>query len=424
MKRALLLHNSCSGDDDLSSLRNEVLPGCLELRSNLPGSKRLATTWIERSGCCVSIGQWLREKHKERTTQEAGDISHSRRADDRNAAWYTAFYFLAEHVRQATDGAINYKQLYALVGSKGRYINHTNPTVRKRTAGTLSRIIHTKRYVEDMQNAYGEDSSVFNCAAENVCACIRDRRSNSEFDVSRWIVDVCWPDVRAGLVNEAGEWRRELDLFRLDYEMSMLFGSCRSGEDAVDDGCEALLASFDGKSAAKRAESMLSALFHAIAFGCLETGVARALVDGRRLDATPGERCLDASSTEGCSGVDGTRACLIRFANSRRAVLSGFWTVSKDEPFEIGRYSDCSAIELSGEVSRVHCRIKWERESWFIEDAGSRNGGKVYRSGTCVCEARGGADATFPLEFGDVIELPDGSTYLFAAMGDSCQVAL
>ena len=188
---------------------------------------------------------------------------------------------------------------------------------------------------------------------------------------------------------------------------------------------EASLSSPSGEeSAVECAESMLSALFHVIAFGCLETGMARALVDGRRSAAASAEMRSDGSSDKVCSGVEAARACLMRFAGSGYALLSGFWLVPRDKPFEIGRYSDCQAIEPSGEVSRVHCRIKWENESWLIEDVGSRNGGKVYRDGTCVCEAHGEADTAFPLKFGDVIKLPGGSTYLFAAMSDSCQVAL
>ncbi len=367
----------------------------------------------------VLVGQGFEQSEVPRT-QEPGNSERPNGADEKSGAWYTAFYHLANCIRQITDGALNYKRLYALMGSKGRYINHSNPMVRKRTAGTLSRLIHTKRYVLDMRDAYAEDQSVFDMAASCVCATVREAQVHEpgEFDLAGWIIDVCWPAVRTGLINEASEWRRGLDLLRLDREMELLFEAYRDGRP-------------DGESV-ETAESLLSAILYIIAFDYLDVSRSRALVDAGAVDALTSER----STFSGGSFTDGvlacasapdcgaSRACLMRFVDQTCAMLSGFWEISRNEPFTIGRYTDCQAIELSGEVSRVHCRIAWEDGSWRIRDAESRKGGKVFRGGKCVLDAPGGFDASFGLEYGDVLVLPNGSTYLFAAMGAATQMAV
>ena len=317
--------------------------------------------------------------------------------DNKSAAWYTAFYYLAEHVREATLGAVNHKGLYAFIGPKGRYINHSNPMVRKRTAGTLSRIVHTKRYAQDMRNAYLEDDVVFEKASKSICEALRAAQGFNDVELREWIVGTCWPDVRCGLVNEAGEWRHELNPSRLDCEMSMLFASCqRSCEEA--DSAEA---------ASREAERAFSAMLHVMAFDHLEATQVRLLVDqGYFGTASFGERLA----------AEDKPVYLIRFADSSRAVFSGIWRVSKDRPFVIGRYTDCDAFELSEKVSRVHCQVLWKNGIWYLEDLGSRNGSLVHREDARfhVAKADGAADS-FRLEFGDAIELPDDSVYSFVA---------
>ena len=303
------------------------------------------------------------------------------------AAWFTAFYCLADCMRKATHGAVNHKSLYALVSSNDRYVNHENPMVRKRTAGALSRIVHSKRYMLDMQEAYARDETVFDRAALRVCSAIRDKRSLDDVGFKEWLISKCWPDVRQGLINESGEWRRDLNLFRLDCEMSMLFESGRSSDEGACSG-----------------ESLLSAIFYAIAFGHLDEEAAHLLVD----QGFAGRIRQD----EGLSG--GIRASLVRFSDSSWKVLSGFWVIDGGKPFTIGRYTDCDAIELSQEVSRVHCHIRRCDDAWLLEVENPKGGGQVHRNGMSAHDL--GADdskSVFQLE----ITLPGGSVFLFSFTG-------
>lgn len=353
-------------------------------------------------------------------------------ASEKSAAWSTAFFFLAEHLRDITDGALNHKKLYALVSSKGRFINHSNPTVRKRTAGTLSRIIHTRRYMQDMRDAYCDDVGTFDHAAGRVCAEIREAQHDDGFDLVNWLIEKCWPDVRRGLVSEAGEWRDELDLFRLDYEMSMLFDYCRKG--AVGDALNGVFPAGGTRSAGYSGEAdvaamLLSAMLYAIAFGHLDVGWSRAFIDGHQRGGSPFEERIEGAllqdnllrSAEGASMP--VRACLVRFTDSTRARLSGFWAISEEEVFAIGRYTDCQAIELSREVSRIHCRILYKDGAWLLEDAGSRNGCRVHRDGARLrVTSDEDAEHVLSLQFGDDIELPGGSTYAFTSTCDHAQL--
>lgn len=76
------------------------------------------------------------------------------------SSWDSAFYRFAEGIRSLSRGAINYKILYALVGTNGRYVNHSNALVRKRTAAAFSRLIHSSRYADDLRESYHRDDEV------------------------------------------------------------------------------------------------------------------------------------------------------------------------------------------------------------------------------------------------------------------------
>jgi len=269
--------------------------------------------------------------------------------------------------------------------------------VRRRTAGTLSRIVHTSRYAQDMRNAYMQDAEIFDRASADICEALCTTSGFEGDELREWLVDTCWPDVRHGLVNEAGEWRHELNLHRVDCEMSMLFASCQRLCEEAD----------SPEAAIRQAERAFSAMLYVMAFDHLEATQVRLLVDqGYFGTASFGERLA----------AEDKPVYLIRFADSSRAVFSGIWRVSKDRPFVIGRYTDCDAFELSEKVSRVHCQVLWKNGVWYLEDLGSRNGSLVHREDARfhVAKADGAADS-FRLEFGDAIELPDDSVYSFVA---------
>lgn len=81
--------------------------------------------------------------------------------------WHTALYYFAEHIRSLSRGRVNHKVLYSYLGTNGHYINHDNPTIRKRTAAVLSRLVHSRRYVEDFRASYERNPQVFDDAARS-----------------------------------------------------------------------------------------------------------------------------------------------------------------------------------------------------------------------------------------------------------------
>ena len=407
----------------------------------------------------------------------AGEDASKRGSNGKSPAWYTAFYYLAEHFREITNGVLNHKIVYSLVSTEERYINHINPRVRKGAAGALSRIVHSRAYVQHMRDAFQRDESTFYEASKQICAIMKHELGFDDTQLSCWLAKTCWPDVRQGLANETEDWRRDLDTLRLDCEMQMLLDSCFGGS---AEGRAGDLGTGPGQHASKSAdccaEQLLSTILYVMAFGHLPVSLARKLVDAqpagkplpmpaRRSICEPGlgdgvndgasvalgvldaagancdhsaaletldadanddepvmSETLDATDKNASNPAVGcTRACVVRFSNPSRTMLSGFWEIPNGGSFSIGRYTDCNAIELSPAVSRVHCVICCENGIWRLRSADPSCEVQVRRNGKLVAawgnaEAEGGPTCDFPLEFGDEVELPSGSVYLFAAM--------
>lgn len=319
--------------------------------------------------------------------------------EGRSREWHTAFYYLAEHVRFLTDDAINHKGLYALVGVDGRYMNHDNPLVRKRTAGALSRIVHSKRYVQDMQKRYMQTNAVFNVAATELIHDIELAGVLHGAELTGYLKDACWPDVRRGLENEGLSWRGDLNMVRIDQEISVLFSE--AGEaDPLDETTELILAS----------------ILHIVAFGSLDYSFARSLID---------RRPTGALSADANCGLSSSRAFLIKFTDKNRSMILGAWVISQDRLFSIGRYTDCDVVEVDQGLSRIHCCIYWKSGIWWFEDMGSRNGSQVLRNSEDVVfdSSTDGSRVPFELHHGDQVVLSGLSTYWFGAVADDSAYA-
>ena len=333
------------------------------------------------------------------TVDNADNVETAEQSFDvvgKGRGWHTAFYYLAEHVRLMTDGAVNHKALYALVGTDGRYFNHDNPLVRKRTAGALSRVVHSARYAQEMRTAYTRDAGIFRRAALEVCAQVGYARSYDDADTLRYICEKLWPDVRRGLENEKQEWRAELDLFRIDQEISALFANgARTSE----------LAMYDDASVASLT---LAGIFHVVAFGHLDFLFARQLVD----EVPTGVLSPEVEIEQGTPG-----ACLVKFVDPERSAFVDMWTVPYDRPLRVGRYTDCDVVEGDPGLSRLHCYIYRKGGVWYFEDVGSSNGSRVVRNGEDVYDTKeDGAHLPFPLQFGDMVILAERACYWFGAM--------
>lgn len=309
--------------------------------------------------------------------------------------WDSAFYRFAESIRDLTCGGCNHKHIYALVGTRGRYINHTNPIVRKRTAAALSRLMHSSRYAADMRKGYADDSSVFSRAAASLIDMLRNATDLDDAGLFDFVLHTSWPELLRGLESErrAG---REIDPLRMACESREVV---RWGEQQAACGRAPLA-------------ELLAACFRTMAFGCLDDRFARTLCSRTPQELQEPPDAGDERAQDG--------ACLIRVGDGGGPCVLGVWCVDADRPFSIGRFSSCDAIEADPVVSRLHCRVFMLDDTWFLEDGGSTHGTRVLRDAggglACVFDSgEGDGPRTFPLEFGDRIVLAGRSTYWFCA---------
>lgn len=322
----------------------------------------------------------------------------------RGFGWDSAFFRFAESVRTLTRGTVNYKFVYALVGVSGRYVNHASPIVRKRTAASLSRLMHSSRYATDLRESYQQDGSVFARAAHELAARARRAQSTNDAALVEAFIGSIWEEIRQGLVSEQ-LGGRDISLARVERETTALRAWVRV------------------QLASDRAplDELIAACFHMMAFGHLDERFARSLCSRTPVSMEGmGARPI-------CPRAD--EACLIRTRPEGAAPVSGVWRLSADHPFSIGRYTDCDAIEVDPLISRVHCRVYRIGDAWYVEDSGSRYGTRVLR-GTgpgflpAVFDSRkpdastGRGLATCRLEFGDCIELSGRVVYWFRSIDE------
>lgn len=308
--------------------------------------------------------------------------------------WYTAFYRYAEYLRLLTNGAVNHKSLYSLVGLNGRYVSSDNPQIRKRCASNLSRLLHSTRYAADFRESYANAPDVFVLGASQLAASLLDVTGMDEAALVSDLIEQGFPQLRAGLLSEISDGRIEVTAARLDGEMELLRNWVDQQVSSDASGC--LLA-------------VLTSFFFIMAFGHLEEGFANMLVD-----ASP---TAVLTSEDDSAAAPSLRACVMRAVESNPASIENMWAIGEEGSFCIGRYVDCDAIETNGLVSRRHCRIFRQGDAWYVRDEGSRFGTAVHRGGVSVWESGvAGAPECFPLAFGDCLVLAGQVYYWFVSL--------
>lgn len=308
--------------------------------------------------------------------------------------WYTAFYRFAEYLRLLTDGAINHKSLYALVGLNGRYINSENALIRKRNAATLSRLLHSSRYAADFRERHDADPQVFDVAARRLAQGLVVATDYSESDLVKRIVSQGMEQLRLGLLAEGADGRSEVNGPRLISEMTLL--ESWSADQVRLDPAACL-------------RDVLKSCFSLLTYGHLEDDFAKMLVDASPTDVLADE--------EGDAAPVSLRACVMRAVESDPSSIENMWAIGDEGAFLIGRYVDCDAIETNGRVSRRHCRIFRQGDCWYVQDEDSRYGTAVRRNGQLVWESGtpGGLER-FPLAFGDCLVLAGEVHYWFVSL--------
>ena len=329
------------------------------------------------------------------------DTNEKSKEAPKNPGWYTAFYRYAEYLRLLTQGALNHKTLYAYIGLNARYVNNQNPLLRKRSAGGLSRLLHSSRYAADFQESLRKDPDIFQKAAGNLAL---DLLRTTEYDqaqlVAMLLKEGC-DHVRAGLLAEIPLGRIDVSIARFDGDRELLrTWAC---EQVVCDADVCL-------------QTVLCSLFYFMAFGHLEEHFANELVD-----ASP----TDILASESNSEVDvSLRACVLRAVDNSPASIENMWVIGAEESFLIGRYVDCDAVEVDGLISRKHCRIFRKQGIWYIYDEGSRYGTAVHRDGQVVWDSKAKTNSgkrsdmpeCFPLTFGDCLVLAGRIHYWFVSL--------
>ena len=344
----------------------------------------------------------------------------------KSPGWYTAFYRYAEYVRALTHGALNHKHLYAYVGTSGRYVNSKNAALRKRTASGLSHLLHSPRYAADFRESLRNNPQIFQVAAANLAQdLLRETGLSQELLVSQLLRDG-YAQVRAGLVAEIPEGRIEVSIARLDGEMELLRTWTREqlaagGEVGAAGASVAAAATKAGAATAETAgeagaaaettclQAVLSSFFYILTFGHLEESFANSLVDGSPTDML--------ATSENEQAVTNLRACVMRAVDNNPAAIENMWAISQGGPFCIGRYVDCDAVETNGLVSRRHCSIFRQGDTWYVRDEGSRYGTALHRGGQVLWNSKdANAPQQFPLAFGDCLVLAGRVHYWFVSL--------
>ena len=356
----------------------------------------------------------------------------------KSPGWYTAFYRYAEYVRALTHGTVNHKHLYAYVGTSGRYVNSKNAALRKRTASGLSHLLHSPRYAADFRESLRNNPQIFQVAAVNLAQdLLRETGLSQELLVSQLLRDG-YAQVRAGLVAEIPEGRIEVSIARLDGEMELLRTWAREQLAAGEEGDAAGVGAAAGETGAAGAagagvaaaareassaaadeagaaaettclQAVLSSFFYILAFGHLEESFANSLVDGSPTDML--------ATSENEQAATSLRACVMRAVDNNPAAIENMWAISQGGPFCIGRYVDCDAVETNGLVSRRHCSIFRQGDTWYVRDEGSRYGTALHRGGQVLWNSKDAqAPQQFPLAFGDCLVLAGRVHYWFVSL--------
>lgn len=330
--------------------------------------------------------------------REARNSANDRKPQTgKKSGWSTALYLFAENVRALTGGRFNYKMLYDCIGTDGKLINHANPLVRKRTAATLSRLMHSLRYVDDLQDSFAENPARMDEAASRIAQALREAGWDDGALIEHFSVET-WREVERGLGSEASAGRRDTNLTRIRREMPLLFAHCRI---------------LHGRGVGGALETLLSSYLHLLAFGRVNEGLVNTLVEETPL--------LDPASfaDEEAGAEEGRYAFLVRFSGEGRRRIAGWWPVDPARPFTIGRYTDCDAIETDPFVSRLHCRVLLADGAWAVEDAGSTHGTRVFDSDDrLLFDSARSDERRCEIRFGSFIELAGRVRYWFGSLRD------
>lgn len=341
---------------------------------------------------------------------------------EKQRGWYTAFYYFAEHIRILTNGAVNHKQTYSYVGENPQYINNDNPTIRKRTAAALSRLMHSSKYAEEMRSQHRDNPGVFADAATILSRSIQEKGSFGTDELYAYFRDVVWSDIEIGLENERDSGRAELNMKQLDLEMTafmrqdlnsimQLTANDNSPDPRAADSSTLAFARM-GVMPPRYCESIIATILYVMAYGHLDKELMHSLTDKTPTMSFEPVKANLPDPTE--------RVCIVRLGNMSSYSVGGIWEIDPEETFTIGRYTDCNAIDADPSISRLHCKIYREEDEWILEDMGSSNGTRVIgKDGELLYDSQvqGSHDKT-TIHMGDRILLAKAICFWFGALNE------
>ena len=366
-----------------------------------------------------------------------------RSIEQKHSSWYSACYAYAEGIRHLTNGGINNKRFYALVGSYASRVTSYERSTRKNAASSVSHALHSSGYVQEIKDRVAAEPNLFANAAKTLCEEIQRAQKFSCESAIAYVRQDLWREILCGLENEAGDGRTDISLKKIESEWAHLMfllnqgasetscneSVCGLGETAWsatastpaevannETSCTFLeKACDDGASNTEcvQLQLVLEQLFNFITFGCLDAQFAKALVD-----LTPTELLSESDIlTSELKDAKTTQACLMKTDLDDASRIKNMWTISSNEAFVIGRYTSCSCIEMNKNVSRNHCQITYAGNAWFLTDLGSKAGSVVERDGVVVWDStQEPPHSSFKLEYGDNIVLAKSVRYWFVSV--------
>jgi hypothetical protein len=366
-----------------------------------------------------------------------------RSIEQKHSSWYSACYAYAEGIRHLTNGGVNNKRFYALVGSYASRVTSYERSTRKNAASSVSHAMHSSGYVQEIKDRVAAEPQLFANAAKALCEEIQRAKKFSCESAIAYVRQDLWHEILAGLENEVGDGRPDISLKKIESEWAHLtflldqdVGEAPGNESVCgleetagnatsstpveaasnETSCAFLEKACDDAASNTKCtqlELVLEQLFNFITFGCLDAQFAKALVD-----LTPTELLSESDVLTGeFKDANATQACLMKTDLDDASRIINMWTVSSNEAFVIGRYTSCSCIEMNKNVSRNHCQITYAGNAWFLTDLGSKAGSVVERDGVAVWDStQEPPHSAFKLEYGDNIVLAKSVRYWFVAM--------
>ena len=317
---------------------------------------------------------------------------------NKSLGWFTSLYYFMQHMNLLTKGHLVHKHIYAKVSGLGEYFNHESSDVRKKTAGELSRRVHSQRYVYEMQLQFQEDPNVFKSASSWLVGQLYLYTDLQGEEVVDYYYNSIFSDIVKGLANEVVDSGRVLDVQRVMYEIDVFLDYLKICSLTLQ---EKLL---------KMTEACLSVM----AIGRVAAGLVDDLI-------TPTQLLCSKNLNRTKSTVREDRLFVIATENEDKDYVTSIYSLVAGKSYLFGRDPQCDILNTNLCISKRHCLIFRKENDWYIRDCGSSNGTSVINSEHNVTYDSKDNDSAWCCKIcaGDTVILAKNSFYKIYGTGSS-----